>query len=193
MPSCTWFTIPTPIARLLTLIVAKATYVFDLGYYDYAWWARLDAAECCHPPEEEYPADGAKPVAAGGAILCDLGRCRPANPQLFQKKVREIQVRMTAYSHQRSAGAGAGDRRPLQALFFRWVKQTLKIGTFWASRRTPCADRRGIAFLLLRLAQRMQKAVTSPLQFARLVNQSDAFAQLRGCQERLALEQGVLI
>jgi hypothetical protein len=23
-----------------------ATYVFDLGYYDYAWWAKLDAAGC---------------------------------------------------------------------------------------------------------------------------------------------------
>ncbi len=23
-----------------------ATYVFDLGYYDYAWWATLDAAGC---------------------------------------------------------------------------------------------------------------------------------------------------
>ena len=23
-----------------------ATYVFDLGYYDYAWWAKLDAAAC---------------------------------------------------------------------------------------------------------------------------------------------------
>ena len=23
-----------------------ATYVFDLGYYDYAWWARLDEAGC---------------------------------------------------------------------------------------------------------------------------------------------------
>ena len=23
-----------------------ATYVFDLGYYDYAWWAQLDAAGC---------------------------------------------------------------------------------------------------------------------------------------------------
>ena len=25
-------------------IEAGATYVFDLGCYDYAWWARLDAA-----------------------------------------------------------------------------------------------------------------------------------------------------
>src|SRR5690606_12480765 len=23
-----------------------ATYVFDLGYYDYGWWAKLDAAGC---------------------------------------------------------------------------------------------------------------------------------------------------
>src|SRR5512134_2029580 len=27
-------------------IVAAATYVFDLGYYDYGWWAKMDAAGC---------------------------------------------------------------------------------------------------------------------------------------------------
>src|SRR5258707_13057673 len=27
-------------------IEAGATYVFDLGYYDYGWWARLDQAGC---------------------------------------------------------------------------------------------------------------------------------------------------
>ena len=27
-------------------IAAGATYVFDLGYYDFAWWARLDEAGC---------------------------------------------------------------------------------------------------------------------------------------------------
>ena len=27
-------------------IEAEATYVFDLGYYDYGWWAKLDAAGC---------------------------------------------------------------------------------------------------------------------------------------------------
>jgi hypothetical protein len=27
-------------------IVPGATYVFDLGYYDYAWWAKLHAADC---------------------------------------------------------------------------------------------------------------------------------------------------
>src|SRR5512132_2638413 len=27
-------------------IEAGATYVFDLGYYDYGWWAKMDAAGC---------------------------------------------------------------------------------------------------------------------------------------------------
>ena len=27
-------------------IEAGATYVFDLGYYDYGWWAALDDADC---------------------------------------------------------------------------------------------------------------------------------------------------
>ena len=27
-------------------IETGATYVFDLGYYDYGWWAALDEADC---------------------------------------------------------------------------------------------------------------------------------------------------
>jgi hypothetical protein len=27
-------------------IVGSATYVFDLGYYDYRWWAELDVEGC---------------------------------------------------------------------------------------------------------------------------------------------------
>ena len=27
-------------------VEAGATYVFDLGYYDYGWWAKLDDAAC---------------------------------------------------------------------------------------------------------------------------------------------------
>ena len=40
-------------AKVNDVTVAKAmpiergaTYVFDLGYYDFAWWAALDAAQC---------------------------------------------------------------------------------------------------------------------------------------------------
>lgn len=56
-------------------IEAGATYVFDLGYYDYAWWAELDAAQCRIvtrfksntplTPVEELP------VPAGSNILAD--------------------------------------------------------------------------------------------------------------------------
>src|SRR4029079_538668 len=57
-------------------------------------------------------------------------------------------------------------------LFFRWVKQTLKItrflGTSENAVRTQVAVAL-IAFLLLRLAQATQKTIASPLAFARLV------------------------
>ena len=56
-------------------IEAGATYVFDLGYYDYGWWAALDAAGCrivtrfkANTPlalQQELP------VPAGGDILSD--------------------------------------------------------------------------------------------------------------------------
>ena len=38
-------------------IAAGATYVFDLGYYDYGWWASLDPRGLphCHTPQVEHP------------------------------------------------------------------------------------------------------------------------------------------
>ena len=78
-----------------------ATYVFDLGYYDYAWWAALDAAGCrivtrfksntpLHPVEE-------LAVASGGNILSDRIGFLPArqahsrhNP--MQQAVREVRI-----------------------------------------------------------------------------------------------------
>src|SRR5258708_16121549 len=78
-----------------------ATYVFDLGYYDYAWWAKLDAAQCrivtrlkSNTPlavVEELP------VAEGSNILSDRIGFLPArqaksrrNP--MQDAVREVRV-----------------------------------------------------------------------------------------------------
>ena len=57
-------------------------------------------------------------------------------------------------------------------LFFRWVKQTLKITRFVGTSENAIRIQIAVAlisFLLLRLAQATQKAVTSPLAFARLV------------------------
>jgi IS4 transposase len=63
-------------------------------------------------------------------------------------------------------------RRWAIELFFRWVKQTLRIKTFVGRSENAVRIQIAvalIAFMLLRLAQATQSAVTSPLIFARLV------------------------
>jgi hypothetical protein len=84
-------------------IVAGATYVFDLGYYDYGWWAALVAAECrivtrlkCNT---KLTVTRTQPVAADGPILSDCIGTLPArqaahrrNP--LQVEVREVRVRI---------------------------------------------------------------------------------------------------
>ena len=63
-------------------------------------------------------------------------------------------------------------RRWAIELFFRWVKQTLKIRHFLGTSENAVRIQIAvalIAFLLLRMAQAAQKLVESPLAFARLV------------------------
>jgi hypothetical protein len=168
-----------------------ATYVFDLGYYDYAWWAKLDAAQCrivtrfkSNTPLELVKA---LPVPKGGTILSDCIGFLPArqaksrrNP--MQDAVREVRVMtetgkvLRILSNDLDAGAQEiaelYKRRWAIELFFRWVKQTLKITRFLGGSENAVRIQIAvalIAFLLLRLAQAAQKAVQSPLAFARLV------------------------
>jgi hypothetical protein len=168
-----------------------ATYVFDLGYYDYAWWAKLDAAQCrivtrfkSNTPLELVEA---LPVPEGGNILSDRIGFLPArqaksrhNP--MQDAVREVRVVtetgkvLRILSNDLDAGARElaelYKRRWAIELFFRWVKQTLKITRFLGTSENAVRIQIAvalIAFLLLRLVQAAQKAVQSPLAFARLV------------------------
>jgi hypothetical protein len=168
-----------------------ATYVFDLGYYDYAWWARLDDAQCRIVTRFKRNTPLAVieelPVTAGGPILSDRIGFLPhrqgggrRNP--MQDAVREVQVKtdtgkvLRILSNDLDAAAEEiaelYQRRWAIELFFRWVKQVLRItrflGTSENAVRTQIAVAL-IAFLLLRLAQAGQKAITSPLRFARLV------------------------
>jgi hypothetical protein len=202
-------------------IVAQATYVFDLGYYDFAWWAKLDAANCRFvtrlKKNTPLTVTATRPVPAGGPILSDRIGTLPArltysrrNP--FQKPVREIQVRIPSGKLLRVLTndleapaqeiADLYKRRWAIELFFRWVKQVLKIRHFLGVSENAVRIQIAvalIAFLLLRLAQQMQKAVKSPLTFARLVRVN--LMHLRGFSEllepqrkaRLVLGQGVLI
>ena len=178
-------------------IEAGATDVFDLGYYgyydyyDYAWGAKLDAAGCriVTRLKRHTPVTVTQEQAApqGSNILSDrIGRLperqanRRKNP--FQKEVRELQVRIDSgkivriVTHDLIAPAQViadlYKRRWAIERFFRWVKQMLKITRFLGTSENAIRIQVGVAlmsFLRLRLAQASQKAVTSPLAFARLI------------------------
>ena len=172
-------------------IEAGATYVYDLGYCDYAWWAELDAAGCRIVTRFRVNTrlDLIAELDAGedGDILSDrIGRLpqRQAknrkNP--FAKPVREVQVKTDAGKVLRILSndldapareiADLYKRRWAIELFFRWVKQTLKIKHFIGNSENAVRIQIAvalIAYLLLRLAKDTQEAISSPLAFARLV------------------------
>jgi IS4 transposase len=168
-----------------------ATYVFDLGYYDYGWWAGLDLAGCRIvtrlKANTKLSVVAENAVADGSNILSDrighlprrMARSRK-NP--FQDPVREIRVRIETGKVLRiltnDLDAPAQEiadiykRRWQIELFFRWVKQTLKIKHFLGRSENAVRIQITVAlitFLLLRLAHATQRIVPSLLAFARLV------------------------
>jgi len=168
-----------------------ATYVFDLGYYDYGWWAKLDEAGCRivtrfkkNTPlrvleERRVPKDGSVLSDRIGFLPANLSHSR-RNP--FEHPVREICVMTDAGKLLRILSndldataeeiAALYKRRWAIELFFRWIKQTLKIRRFLGTSENAVRIQIAvalIAFLLLRLTQATQKVIASPLAFARLV------------------------
>src|ERR1700730_10618644 len=172
-------------------IEAGATYVFDLGYYDYAWWARLDEQECriVTRLKTNTPFDVVedRPVPANSAILSDRTgylpkRLAASRKNPMSKLVRELHVRIDTgkvlriFTNDLTASAqeiaDLYKRRWAIELFFRWVKQTLKIGHFFGASENAVRIQIAvamIAFVLLRLAHEANKIVKSPLAFARLI------------------------
>ncbi len=172
-------------------IEAGATYVFDLGYYDYAWWAELDAAGCRIVTRfrSSTPLDvtAERDTGEDGDILSDriglLPRRQAAsrkNP--FAEPVREVRIKtdtgkvLRILSNDLDAPAreiaDLYKRRWAIELFFRWIKQNLKIKHFIGNSENAVRIQIAvalIAYLLLRLAQAAQKAIDSPRAFARLV------------------------
>ncbi len=172
-------------------IEAGATYVFDLGYYDYAWWARLDAAGCrivtrfktntpLHVTAELDVPEGTDILSDRIGLLPRRQSHSRRNP--FSDPVREVRVRTDTGKILRilcnDLDAPAQDiaalykRRWAIELFFRWIKQTLKIRHFLGTSENAVRIQLAvalIAYLLIRLAQAAQTAVSGPLAFARLV------------------------
>jgi Transposase DDE domain len=168
-----------------------ATYVFDLGYYDYRWWAKLDAAQCRivtrFKSNTPIAIVEALPVPENTNILSDCIGFLPArqaasrrNP--MQQAVREVRLvtetgkvlRILSNDLDATAQeiADLYKRRWAIELFFRWVKQTLKIIRFLGTSENAVRVQIAvalIAFLLLRLAQTAHNLIHSPLAFAKLI------------------------
>jgi len=168
-----------------------ATYVFDLGYYDYRWWASMADAGCrivtrfkCNTP---LAVVAELPLPEGSSVLSDRighlpGRQSQNRHNPFQDPVREVRVmtdtgkvlRILTNDLDASAQeiADLYRRRWAIELFFRWVKQNLKIDHFFGTSENAVRTQiivALIAFLLLRLAQAANNLVKSPLAFARLI------------------------
>lgn len=168
-----------------------ATYVFDLGYYDYSWWAKLDDAGCRFVTrlkkntaitvvhENRLPKNSNILSDRIGHLPVRLAASRN-NP--MQVPVREVRIISDAGKELRIVTNDLDAPAPEIAdlykkrwdieLFFRWVKQTLKIKHFIGVGENAVRIQIAIAliaFLILRMAQAAQKIVRSPLIFARLL------------------------
>jgi transposase len=170
-----------------------ATYVFDRGYYHYGWWARLDAAQCrivtrlkCNTALEVIEI---RPRPAGAEhILADQIGFLPRrqahsrrNP--MSQAVREIQVQLETgpvlriLSNDLDAPAieiaALYKRRWQIELFFRWLKQVLKIRHFYGASANAVTIQVAtalITYLLLHAAlKRLSEEPLRLLDFARLV------------------------
>jgi IS4 transposase len=196
-------------------IEAGATYVFDLGYYDFGWWAELDQAGCrivtrlkSNTPFEVVED---RPTQQPASILSDRTGYLPRRLAASRHNpmaglVREVQVigdngkLLRIFSNDLKASAqdiaDLYKRRWAIELFFRWVKQTLKIDHFFGTSENAVRIQIAaalIVFLLLRLAHDANRIVASPLTFARLIRVSlmerRSIAELLKPPERLQPQQ----
>ena len=172
-------------------IEAGATYVFDLGYYDFGWWARLDALGCRLVTrfKRTTPLNDARnlPLPPGSALLSDRigflpGRQAMNRKNPMQDAVREIAVKTETGETLRlltnDLDAPAQEiadlykRRWRIELFFRVMKQTLRITKFVGRSENAVRIQIAvalIAYLLLRALHQISKDVPSFLELIRLV------------------------
>jgi hypothetical protein len=189
-------------------IDAGATYVFDLGYYDYGWWAKLDAAGCrivtrfksntplCNGRE--------MPIETGSGVLSDRIGFLPARQANSRKNPMQVAVReivvttetgkmLRILSNDLDAPAQEiADLYKLRwqiELFFRLLKQTLKITHFIGRSENAVRIQIAaalIAFLLLHILAKMTEAKHGFLELTRLVRANlmhrKDMTRLRQCQ-----------
>jgi hypothetical protein len=171
-------------------IVAGASYVFDLAYYDFAWWAKLDRAGCRFvtrlknntqpeiarerrlPKAETRRRDGCAVIRADRIVrLSSYIKCGK-NP--YTKPVREIvlelgdgRVLRLLTNDLKSPARTIADLYKTRwqiELFFKWIKQNLRIKRFLGTSENAVKIQlitALIAYLLLALIRQASRAAPS--------------------------------
>ena len=167
------------------------TYVFDLAYYDYGWWAQLDAAGCRFvtrlKTNTRLTVSAEHAVCEQGAVIADRIGLLPQRMSRSRRNpcadpVREITVRLSTGKTIRlvtnDLDAPAQEIADLYKqrwqieLFFKWIKQNLKIRHVLGTSENAVRIQVYVAlitYLLLRAAKATQKAIKQPTTFLRLV------------------------
>ena len=167
-----------------------ATYVFDRGYYDYGWWAKLTEHDCrfvtrlkknTHVNIVETRAvidEGIK-----SDVIFKLNeRMARSRKNPYQGLLREVVIiadngkKLRLVSNDLHAPAqeiaALYKARWQVELFFKWIKQNLKIKRFLGLSMNAIKIQIAtalIAFMLLRLARQKAPAVLSMQALARLI------------------------
>jgi hypothetical protein len=153
-PTCFELSSPTTsdvaLARRIT-IRPGATYVFDKGFTDYAWWQDITEAGAIFVTRLKRNAHrravGARPGKLIAPVLADndlkVGHKKPrggADNPLYDTTLREIVIardnkpplRLVTNDQERSAAeiAALYKQRWQIELFFKWLKQNLKVKAF---------------------------------------------------------------
>ena len=172
-------------------IQSGATYVFDKGYYHFAFWAKLDAQGCRFvsrlKANSPVTIQQERVVVDGTGILSDRivhlsQRLSASRRNPFEKPVRMIEVaissgrKITLVSNDLESSAEAiaalYKARWQIELFFKWIKQNLKLNHFMGTSRNAVTIQimaALIAFLLMKIAQSTAKAQLGLQAIARLV------------------------
>jgi hypothetical protein len=175
------------VAKTKMPVEAGATYVFDLGYYDFGFWADLDGKGCRFVTrlKKNTPITvvAERQVSPGSNIVCDKvirlpKRMAASRKNPFAKDGRMVIVTIDTGKTLRlftndlnSSAETIADLYKTRwqiELFFRWIKQNLKIRRFHG--RSANAVRLQIAaaiitYLLLKLLHNAAKTKKSAAHF----------------------------
>ena len=172
-------------------IETGATYVFDLAYYDFTWWAKLHQQDCRFvtrlKSHTKLRDTRQNPLPDGENILGDCTgtlsqRMAHSRKNPFTARLREIKVRISTGKVIRiltndleapaSEIAELYKQRWQIELFFKWIKQNLKIKRFMGTSENAVRIQiyvALIAFLLIKIAHKTVEKGETITTFMRLL------------------------